>query len=224
MMSALIMSGAGRYADPWHDYPATSARIADVLVDVGLAVEVSDDVDRSLVSLVERTDINLLVVNAGISVEDPPDHTVDGAVGAGLLQFLRRGSSLLAMHSAASTLPDIPEWESIIGARWVNGMTMHPEIGHAEIHVHPDRHQVVASAVDFEVWDERYSFLRVAPDVVALASHEYAGMTHPLLWVREHEGSRVAYDALGHDERSYQSPDHTALLGAATRWLVDDRR
>lgn len=223
-MNALIISGAGRYADPWHDYPATSARIADVLVDVGLAVEVNDDVDRSLASLVERTDLDLLVVNAGISGEDLPGHTVDGAAGAGLSEFLRRGSSLLAMHSAASTVPDIPEWEGIIGARWVNGMTMHPEIGHAEIQVHPERHQIVASAVDFEVWDERYSFLRVAPGVVALASHDYAGVTHPLLWVREHEGSRVVYDALGHDERSYQSPDHTALLAAATRWLVEDPR
>lgn len=224
MTNVLIVSGAGHYADPWHDYPATSACIAAVLVNVGLTVEVSEDVDQSMASLDERTDIGLLVVNAGISVDDPTDHTVDGAVRAGLLQFLRGGSSLLAMHSAASTLPDVPEWESIIGARWVNGTTMHPEIGDAEVDVHPDRHEIVASSVDFKVWDERYSFLRVSPDVVALASHEYAGVTHPLLWAREYEGSRVVYDALGHDERSYQSPDHTALLGAATRWLVDDQR
>ena len=25
-----VISGAGRYSDPWHDFPATSARIAEI--------------------------------------------------------------------------------------------------------------------------------------------------------------------------------------------------
>jgi hypothetical protein len=30
----------------------------------------------------------------------------------------------------------------------------------------------------------------------------------------------VLYDALGHDDRSYASPDHRALLTAAVGWLL----
>jgi type 1 glutamine amidotransferase len=32
----------------------------------------------------------------------------------------------------------------------------------------------------------------------------------------------VIYDALGHDERSYDSPGHREIIARAARWLVAD--
>src|SRR5688572_591129 len=59
---AVIASGAGRYADPWHPFAATSVRLADLLERDGWQVDVIDDPD---VALTELEGAALLVVNAG---------------------------------------------------------------------------------------------------------------------------------------------------------------
>ncbi len=92
----------------------------------------------------------------------------------------------------------------------------------ARIEVDTDAHPVVNGIVDFEVHDERYSWLRVAPQVRGLAWHEHDGVRHPLLWTHHYGGALVVYDALGHDERSYQSAARRSLVSRAARWLVGD--
>jgi hypothetical protein len=41
-LRSLVLSGGGRYADPWHPFAKTSARLADVLWSLGHRVEVTD--------------------------------------------------------------------------------------------------------------------------------------------------------------------------------------
>ena len=41
-MRAIILSGAGRYADPWHPYAETSARLAELAATAGYDVEVHE--------------------------------------------------------------------------------------------------------------------------------------------------------------------------------------
>lgn len=218
--TALIISGADQYADPWHAYAETSARIATVLADRGFHVNTREDLEASFATLDDRTD--LLVVNAGTSSKESPQDAFDRPAREALLRYLARGGPVLAMHSSASTVPNLPEWEAIVGARWEEGATMHPPLGSGHIVVYPDRHSIVAPSTDFEIWDERYSYMRVANDVIPLASHQYAGLEHPLFWARRYGQSRVVYDALGHDQRSYDSPDHVAMLGRAALWLVGE--
>ena len=84
----------------------------------------------------------------------------------------------------------------------------------------PERHPLCAPVTDFDIIDERYVRLRTAPDVVPLAAHEHEGEVHPLLWARVLGRSRVVTDALGHDERSYDSAAHRELISRAAQWLT----
>ncbi len=68
--------------------------------------------------------------------------------------------------------------------------------------------------------DERYCYLRTAPDIVPLAAHEDAGRLHPLLWARVRDNTRIVTDLLGHDEHSYDSAVHRELISRAARWLT----
>ena len=52
-----------------------------------------------------------------------------------------------------------------------------------------------------------------------IAEHEEDGMRHPLIWARELGHSRLVYDGLGHDARSYESTAHRELLIRALDWL-----
>jgi len=215
MTRTLVLSGAGRYADPWHAFPRTSARIRDVLGDLGHDVEVSEDVEERMADL---SDIDLLVVNVGCP--DEPESAGLAAARDGLLAFVARGGALLSVHVSATSFPTLPEWEAVVGGRWVRGQTMHPPIGTAQVRVLPTGHPVTAGLADFELHDERYSYLRTAADLTVLAEHDHDGRSHPLVWVRESSSGRVAYDALGHGVESYDSEPRRQLLANEARWLL----
>jgi len=212
MTRSLILSGGGEYRDPWHPFAATSRRIADLLEALGHEVEISESVADRVADL---RGWDLIAVNAAAG---PPGDT--GAAQAGLLAAVERGVGVLAIHVGACTLLRLPAWESVTGATWVSGQSMHPKTGPGRIVTYPGRHPICAPVASFDLTDERYTYLRTAPDIVPLAAHEHDGGLHPLLWARILGRSRVVTDALGHDERSYDSAAHRELISRAARWLT----
>jgi hypothetical protein len=212
MPRSLILSGGGAYRDPWHPFPQTSARLAGILWDLGHHVEVSDLVADRVADL---SSFDLIVVNAAAGPET--DH---GAARAGLHAALGRGIGVLAVHVGVCALLRLPEWESVTGAAWVDGRTMHPKAGPSHVLVHQDRHPIVDGASDFDLVDERYTFLRLAAGLVPLASHQHDGDLHPLVWARAHGRSRIVADALGHGPESYESAGHRRLIARAAQWLT----
>lgn len=212
MTRALILSGGGEYSDPWHPFAQTSARITEILHAIGHEVEISEHVARRLADL---RGVDVIVVNAAAGPMADAS-----AARAGLLEALGRGLGVLAIHVGACTLLRLPEWESVTGAVWVPGQSMHPKAGLAHVVTHQDRHPIVGPISDFDLVDERYTYLRLAPDIVPLASHEYEGRVHPLIWARERGQARVVVDALGHDLASYESQEHRRLIARAARWLA----
>ena len=218
MPRSLILSGGGEYRDPWHPFAATSARLAGLLRTLGHRVEVSEGVaDRAA----DLSGWDLIVVNAAAG---PPADTTAAQAGllaaqAGLLAALDRGIGILAVHVGVTTLLRLPFWESVTGAAWAPG-SMHPKIGPCRILTYPGRHRISDRVPDFDITDERYSYLRLASDLVPLAAHEHAGDLHPLLWARTRGPSRIVADALGHDERSYDTPAHCQLISRAAQWLT----
>lgn len=226
---ALLITGSGRYADPWHPFARTSAAIAEIVAGAGLAVEMAGDVDDALAGLAGSAP-DLLLLNIGDprgpgpagAVDDAPDPARDQRSRSGLLAHLAARRPLLAFHVSSTSLGYVPEWEGILGGVWVNGTTMHPDLGEARIEVDTDAHPIVAGVAAFEVTDERYSWMRVSPEVRELAWHEHGGARHPLLWTHEYDGARVVYDALGHDERSYRSAPARMLVSRAARWLLGE--
>ncbi|NLP83306.1 ThuA domain-containing protein [Microbacterium sp. CFH 90308] len=220
MPRAVIASGAGRYADPWHPYPQTSAAIADLLRADGWDVDVIDDPDIALGRL---ADAELLVVNAGDPSRNPDAApVVVPAAEAGLAAALDRGIGVIATHSAVSSLRDYPDWIGTIGGEWRNGLSWHPEIGVAAVRAVAPGSIIVPA--DFTAFDERYTDLVVDPAVHVLAVHELDGTAHPLVWTNETNWGRMpvraVVSALGHDTRAYESAELRAVLARAARWAA----
>ena len=223
-MRAVVLSGSGRYADRWHRFAETSAALAGIVAGAGYRVEVGDDLLGGLAAL---GDADLLVVNAGNPESPLPEGTGEPAepteaeleaAAAGLDAALERGIGILAVHAAASTLPEIPDFGHALGGRWIEGYSSHPPIGDARVHI-VGTHAIAEGVEDFTVVDERYSGLRLDGVIEPVAEHEEDGMRHPLVWARELGRSRIVYDALGHDVRSYESAEHRELLTRALQWL-----
>lgn len=228
MPSALVVSGSGRWADPWHPFPVTSERLRQAVAAAGVDVEVREDVEDALVGLPE---VDLLVLNVGDpdgpdpedaaeQLPERPTMPVVEAVVASLHAHLDRGGALLAVHSSTTALGSFEGWSRAIGGHWVRGRTMHPPHSDATIDVHTDAHPVTTGLADIDVSDERYSWLHTEDDITVLGDHSHAGERHPMIWVREQGTARVLYDGLGHDERSYDSSGHQQLLQQGIAWLL----
>lgn len=216
MADVVIISGSGPYADLWHPFPATSTRLAELVVALGHQVTVSDQVEKALLSLGEP---DLLVINIGNPRPARPP-SIMNEIQDVLLGHLARGGAVLAMHASATSFTTMPRWPELLGGRWVRGTTMHPPLDLARIRLHPHRHPVVTGLSRVEVWDERYSYLKVFDDVTILGDHTYDGLDHPMIWAREAGPGRVVYDGLGHDARSFDSAAHRELLRRSVRWLL----
>lgn len=216
---AVIATGTGRYADPWHPFPATSARIAAALRSDGWDVTVDDDVDHALATL---DGADLLIVNAGDPWREGGTELgrrADPAADAGLRAAIARGIGLVAIHAALSSLRDHPAWREAIGGEWQPGLSWHPPIGDARVRIVDGDHPVTEGMPPIDVYDERYSELVVDEGVRVLAVHDVDGVEHPAVWVRERP-TRAAVSSLGHDERAFDSPAHVALLQRAARWAA----
>ena len=95
----------------------------------------------------------------------------------------------------------------------------HPPFGEAEVHL-IGNHPVREGLDDFTVHDERYADLHLTDVIEPIGEHVEEGVRHPLIWGRELGRSRLVYDALGHDTRSYESVGHRALIAQALAWLA----
>ncbi|WP_157973927.1 ThuA domain-containing protein [Desertihabitans aurantiacus] len=229
MPTALVVSGSGRWADPWHPFEQTSERLRQVLAGTGLEVTVRDDVEDALTGLPA---VDLLVLNIGNTEGPDPDvpdlperpgPEVVAAIESSLQQHLERGGALLGVHSATTALPSSSTYASLLGGRWVRGRTMHPPIGPARVEPVDVDHPVAAGLGPIELVDERYSWLETGPDVTVLCEHEHDEEQHPVVWARTAGPARVLYSGLGHDARSYDSPAHRELLVRGAGWLLDRR-
>ncbi|MDR0783658.1 MAG: ThuA domain-containing protein [Propionibacteriaceae bacterium] len=222
MPKALILSGAGRYADPWHSYADTSLRLEALAHDSGWKTTITDQIDETLAAGLD--DFDLVIVNAG----DPwhateegapePDEAVIAQGRLALATALERGISLLGVHAAANSLRDYPQWRFALGGEWTHGKSWHPAVG--EIHIRTLHDEIVEGLSDFNVMDERYTALTIDRDIELLAEAIDDQKGHPIAWAHQYGRSCVIYDALGHDLRSFDSRGHRSLLRRALSWLL----
>jgi uncharacterized protein len=214
MTRCVLISGAGDYADPWHPFDVIADRLAAILEPVTGPVAVRTDVEAALAE--QTGDADLLVVNIG----DAGPGTPSDAAREGLLRHVRAGRPVLVLHVSATAFPDWPEWEAVLGGRWVEGTTFHPEKGVVAVRIDPG-HPIAAGLPDFVSEDEAYTALRVGAGVTGLAHHDLDGGAHPLGWVHRYGDAPVVYLALGHDGGAYDAEGTRELVGRSARWLLD---
>jgi type 1 glutamine amidotransferase len=221
---AVVLTGG----PPGHPYDVTAGHLADILEDAGYKASVTVDVEGCFSAL---DGCDLLAVNAlrwrmlddryaAARAEHAFSPSPEGREA--VQGFLRRGGALLASHTAPICFDDWPYWGDIVGAAWRWGESSHPPLGPARVEVRSDAHSITAGVLaEFEVVDEIYGRMDVAPDVEPLAWGTAGDGRHPVVWAREAGGGRVVYDALGHDERSFTVAAHRQILAQAVRWLQE---
>lgn len=232
MATVLVLVGAGRYADEWHDHAAQGDEVARAARSLGHDVRIRSTRPTTFAELGAWTP-DLLVVTAGGDAAAQPDDAWRAFHDA-RQAAVAAGAAVLALHQAAYAFADDPRWAATIGGRWVEGRSWHPARGRTQVRVVDGGHPVTAglSGGPLVVDDERYADLEVAPDVRTLVVAEvdaaevgpaeadparHAGR-HPVVWAASGPG-RVLFDALGHDPAAYGG-DRATLLMRELTWLL----
>ncbi|GAB3598012.1 ThuA domain-containing protein [Microbacterium tumbae] len=214
MSRILVFSGGADYVDPWHPFAETTAIVSAILSGDGHDVAVVDTLD-ALSRALDTTD--LLVVNAG---GGPAPHPLDDRLASILAGY---HGPLLALHVAATLLPEHDEWEDALGGRWVRGVSMHPERGPLHLRA-ASPSPPLGDLAERRTIDEAYSRLRVSPDADVRLVHAHDGDVHPACWTVERDGRRTGYSSLGHDPTAYAAPVAGEVLRRLATWLLSPPR
>jgi type 1 glutamine amidotransferase len=220
----LVLTGEGRYADPWHPFEQTSAQLIEILEGLGHDVEVSTSIAERVGALdtdSEVARVDLIVANAA-SPEPALDPESFGRAEHGLNRYLGRGGAVFALHTSVTTLLDLPEWSRAIGGRWIKDVSMHPPKGPAQFSTGDSGHPIVGAISSFEADDERYSYLEVADDIDVLVTHDFEDRAHPVVWTHRLGESRIVADSLGHNVDSFSSPEHRELISRSFQWVAGE--
>jgi type 1 glutamine amidotransferase len=221
-MRALILSGGVA-----HSFADTSRAIADRLAELDIVATITSDAETGLT---DSASMDLLVFNLfrddifskswPVDVPDP-SYSPSEVARAAVLKHLKQGGGLLALHGAMISFADWYQWGSILGAHWVTGRSGHPKRSAMHVEVLADSHPIVRGIPSFQLAeDEAYGFLDLADDNTVLATSSHGGMDHPMLWIREYRGGRVAYLAPAHGMVTHEHPIYRQLLKRTLEWLV----
>jgi uncharacterized protein len=192
---------------------------ADASLDVTHVEHSGTSADAWLRADLERVD-------AVVLYDMPRD--IDEAQKARFLSIFERGIGLLVMHHALVSFQGWPEYERIIGGRYVDhekgGDPSRAPSGYQhDVSIPVQRvtpHPVSAGLDDFTIQDEIYWNFRVAPDVVPLLRTSHPKSGNPIAWARTEGKSRVVYLLLGHGPSAYEHPSYRRLVANAIRHVA----
>ena len=232
-LRALVLSGRNN-----HDWRTTTPFLRQLLVDSGrFDVRVVEEPD----GITART-----LAPYDVVVSDYCGPRWDAATERALVEFVRGGKGLVAVHGAAygfsglDVLADRHVKTGIVEPAWrehgeiVGGYWPAPP---AE-QFHGARHSFRVKLVDrehpvsrgfsdhFVATDELYHRITLAPStrVLATAYSDPAtggtGRDEPILWVKETGRGRAYFTALGHELAAMQNPGFQAALLRGAEWAA----
>jgi uncharacterized protein len=195
--------------DDGHHRPWERARaVLPVLAERGVDLFYTDDPEELTAEVLGRYHV-LLVYGNQSRISD--ERLLD------LLEFLRSGGGLVAVHSASASFPGSEAFIRLVGGAFKS----HGVGTFSTVTVEPD-HPAVRGIPDFESWDETYVHQKHNPNRTVLSVRRHEGGEEPWTWVRDHGEGRVFYTAWGHDLRTWSNPGFQRLVERGIRWAAGD--
>jgi hypothetical protein len=222
-MRNLILTGGIR-----HDFDGNTEAVIELLGDIGLTSEYTNDINVGIERLSSEI-FDLVTVMAlrwsmqgnqkYASLRDEYGYSMPAGCRETLVGYIRQGGGLFGLHTACLCFDDWEEWRDVLGGAWVWGQSFHPPLGPVSVSRTGHAHTLTAGLPGFDLVDEVYADLDLAPDTIPLLSAcAEDGTEAPVLWAHPLDKGRVVFDALGHDRNSLQNPVHGRLIQRSAAW------
>src|SRR4051794_1450906 len=194
--------------DKGHHHPDERFRQwMPALASRGIHVTYTDEVSALNPKLL--ADYHGLLIYANTARIEPAQETA-------LLDFVRGGKGLIAVHCASYCFLNSPKYTELVGAQFQKHGT-----GTFQTVVAAPEHPVMWGFSGFASWDETYVHTKHNEKERTVLEWRMEGSTkEPWTWVRSHEKGRVFYTAWGHDERTWSHPGFQNLIERGIRWAT----
>jgi hypothetical protein len=158
------------------------------------------------------------VVLAKSNVCSPADRTpwLIGPAEDSLLNFVRRGGGLLAVHSGTASYKDVPGVRRVLGGVFDH----HPPPGAVTVKPVSGHPLVAGVGAAFTVHDEHYQMIMDDPVLDVFLHTRSAQGGQPAGWTRREGRGRVAVLTPGHFPEVWQHPDFQQVLANALKWVA----
>lgn len=164
------------------------------------------------------SDYDAVVLSYGFWKEaDPSDKAK-----AGLLNYVKNGGNVVALHFACSSFQDWDEYAALIGRVWKKGVGGHGPFGEFEVNIKNAEHPITKGIQDFKTADELYAKLSgdAEIEVLATAYSDWSDKVEPIVFVKTHGKGRVVHNVLGHGLESKKNASYQKLLRRGVEWAA----
>lgn len=232
-----VLMFAGNDAHKWHNWEKTTPAIKTVFEeDPNIQVDVSHDIEDLSRKNLSTYDV---IVQNYVNWHDPTPLSDESKEA--FLNFVKDGGGLILVHFANGafhySLPeagdaDWPEYRQLVRRVWNHeGRGDLPKSGHDAFGPYTVRitevvHPITEGLDDFEVMDELYFHQHGEEPIEPLivAHSKITKRDEPLAWVYQYGEGRVFQTLLGHSEKTYKSPEASAMLRRAVLWASQTMR
>lgn len=229
-MKLLVLSG-GR-----HPYHESTPILGDFLRKAGHEVTITED-PAVLANAADMSGYDALVFNTRReNLPDFGDLALSTAEQDGLKKFISSGKGFICLHISTCLPKTWPEYHEITGGGWVTGTSFHPPYGDFTVNVSAPGHPGVRGVSDFKTTDELYMGLALKDGNEVFLTGDAADGTHPwgperkpmhmpggtfpLGWTRTYGAGKVFVLLLGHDGRSFQTPEFQRMVLNGLDWAT----
>jgi len=200
-----------------HNWQEASSDTAAILSESGrFDVKIAENLD--VFASPALKDYDVLVLNYGFwSQADPSDEAK-----AGLLDYVKSGKGVVALHFACSSFQDWDEYHELVGRWWKKGTGGHGPFGKFTVNIKDKEHAITKGLKDFETEDELYAKLDgdAKIEVLATAFSEWSGKVEPIVFAKSYGEGRVVQNVLGHGPKARANESYQELLRRCTEWAA----
>lgn len=229
-MKLLVISG-GR-----HPYEESTPILETFLKSAGHDVTATED-GAVLANASSMATYDALVFNTRReNAADFKELRLSESEQEGIINYVKSGKGFVCLHISGCGADYWPEFAQITGGGWVTGTSFHPPYGTFDVKVKQAGHVGVSGVSDFTTSDELYMGIEYSSDNDVFLegtseegtwpwgpdrkdTHMPAG-TFPLGWTRSYGQGKVFTLLLGHDGKSFESPEFQKMVLNGVQWAT----
>ena len=227
-MKLLVISG-GR-----HPYEESTPVLERFLIGAGHNFTVTED-PSVLANAPDLNSYDALVFNTRReNIPDFGEWALSSSEQNGMKDFISSGKGFVCLHISTCLPGGWPEYHDITGGGWISGTSFHPPYGRFTVNISNSGHPGVNGVAEFDTDDELYMGLAITEgNDVFLTGHtengthpwgpdrapkDMPGGTFPLGWTRRYGQGKVFTLLLGHDGKSFESPEFQQIVLNGVNW------
>ncbi|MBI3463247.1 MAG: ThuA domain-containing protein [Planctomycetes bacterium] len=213
-IKVLIVTGFDVASHQWQE----STKLVEGILKESGRFDVTVSADKEVFASPSLRDYGVVVLSYGHWNEPDPSEQAK----AGLLNYVKGGGGVVALHFACSSFQDWSEYGELLGRVWKKGVGGHGPYGQFTVNIKNAEHPITKGLGDFKTEDELYAKLsgNAEIEVLASAASDWSKQIEPIVFVKHYGQGRVVHNVLGHALDSKQNPSYQKLLRRGVEWAA----